>query len=233
MTARIQLGLAFALYGNVLDPIYNSFTAYLPAERKRSEAGKRDVEFLTDFLHHKLLLADGARMQLGGRNVEDSYHMRQNAMLGKYMFMDTDLVADVGSSGQAVQASFERLWNFRTMVASTAEILSHAPNDYAAQEPALKQAAKKCTSAGRGAAIERCVNREVEKVAGRETREEQRFKVMKERAAFYRSSYRFVKTSDDEPSFTVDPSALLAYVENLPFAGNFGSSAIGLSLIHI
>lgn len=39
LTARIQLGLAFALYGNVLDPIYNSFTAYLPVERKQSEAG--------------------------------------------------------------------------------------------------------------------------------------------------------------------------------------------------
>jgi len=230
LTARIQLGLAFALYGNVLDPIYNSFTAYLPAERKRSEAGKRDVEFLTDFLHHKLLLADGARMQLGGRNVEDSYHMRQNAMLGKYMFMDTDLVADVGKSGRAVQASFDRLWNFRQMVASTTEILSHAPNDYAAQEPALKQAAVKCASAGRDTAIERCVNREVEKVAGRGEREELRFKMMKERAAFYRSSYRFVKAPDGEPSFTVDPSALLTYIENLPFAGNFGSSAIGRSV---
>jgi cardiolipin synthase C len=230
LTARIQLGLAFALYGNVLDPIYNSFTAYLPAERKRSETGKRDVEFLTDFLHHKLLLADGARMQLGGRNVEDAYHMRQNAMLGKYMFMDTDLVADVGPSGQAVQASFDRLWNFRSMVASTAEILSHAPNDYAAQEPVLKQAAKKCAAAGRETAIELCVNREVEKVAGRGTREEQRFKTMKERAAFYRSSYRFVKAPNSEPTFTVDPSALLAYIENLPFAGNFGSPAMGRSV---
>jgi len=230
LTARIQLGLAFALYGNVLDPIYNSFTTYLPAERKRSEAGKRDIEFLTDFLHHKLLLADGARMQIGGRNIEDSYHMRQNAMLGKYMFMDTDLVADVGKSGRAVQASFDHLWNFRAMVAATAEILSHAPNGYAAQGPALKQAAIKCASAGRDAAIERCVNREVEKVAGRGAREDLRYKMMKERAAFYRSSYRFVKTPDGEPSFTVDPSALLAYIENLPFAGNFDSPVTGRSV---
>lgn len=230
LTARIQLGLAFALYGNVLDPIYNAFTAYLPAERKRSEAGKRDVEFLTDFLHHKLLLADGARMQLGGRNIEDSYHMRQNAMLGKYMFMDTDLVADVGTSGRALQASFDRLWRFRTMVASTAEILSHAPNDYAAQEPVLKQAAKKCASAGSDKAIERCVNREVETVAARGVREERRFKTMKERAAFYRSSYRFVRSPDNEPSFALDPSALLAYIENLPFAGNFGSPVSGRSV---
>jgi putative cardiolipin synthase len=157
-------------------------------------------------LHHKLLLADGARMQLGGRNVEVSYHMRQNAMLGKYMFMDTD------------------------MVASTVEILSHAPNDDTAQEPVLKQAAKKCAAAGKEAAIERCVNREVEKVAGRGTREDQRFKTMKERTAFYRSSYRFAKTPDDEPSFAVDPSALVAYIENLPLAGNFGSPETGRSV---
>ena len=65
-----------------------------PLNEEAVTNAERDWEYLTDYLHHKLLLVDQRHVQLGGRNVEDSYHMRPIPLTTKYVFMDTDLHAN-------------------------------------------------------------------------------------------------------------------------------------------
>jgi phosphatidylserine/phosphatidylglycerophosphate/cardiolipin synthase-like enzyme len=231
LAARIQLAMAFAFYGDVLDPVYAAFTGYLPAERDRPENADREWEHATDFMHHKLLLADGARLQLGGRNVEDSYHMRRNGMLGKYMFEDTDVVAELTTGGAAVTRSFETLWNFRPMVAAIDEIRLHAPNDYAANERAVAQAEAACAGEAEGAARDACLNGALARRAeGVEAREARRFREMQEKARRYRTAYRYRGAPDPSPRFDVDAGAALSYIENIPFRGAPEAAAEARSL---
>lgn len=63
--------------------------------------------------HHKLLLVDGTRFVMGGRNMSDEYHVDLGDELLRtrsYPFQDTD-VAAVETGGHRQQESFERLWN--------------------------------------------------------------------------------------------------------------------------
>lgn len=226
LVAKLQLAVVFGLYGQTLNPIYDTFTAYLPVERKGADVAAVDWEYVTDFLHHKLLSVDTTWLQLGGRNIEDSYHMRPNEMIEKYVFIDTDLRVELSSGGQAIERAFEALWNFRKMVASTAEIRQHAPNHFAANVDAYEEAGKVCSGAGAGREREACVGREFETraltVAEREAR---RYDGMREKATRYRKEYPYARSPDPSPNFSVDPGAFVAYVENLPFYGRPGDPA--------
>ncbi|MGH7359052.1 MAG: phospholipase D-like domain-containing protein, partial [Candidatus Rokuibacteriota bacterium] len=53
-------------------------------------------------------------------------------------------------------------------------------------------------------------------VAGREQRHEA---TMRQRARAYYARYPYAAASDETPTFDVDPGALVAYIENLPFMG--------------
>ena len=126
LTSKIQLALLSGLYGDTLDPMHEAFTGYLPVERPSSKQAARDWDYFTDYLHHKLLLVDQHHVQLGGRNVEDSYHMRQNPLTTKYVFMDTDVRVDLSSPESTLQRAFEALWNFNVMVATLADVATRA-----------------------------------------------------------------------------------------------------------
>ena len=172
LVSDLRLAGVFTREGVSSNATFEVIRPYLPPERAESAPGARDWEYLTDFLHHKLLLVDRRRMQLGGRNIEDSYHMRPNPMLDKYVFVDTDLYATLERGGEHVERAFEALWNFQAMVASTAEIRRHAPNDFVANLDAYGAASAACAATAPGPGREACVlgefGRRAVPVAGRE-----------------------------------------------------------------
>jgi phosphatidylserine/phosphatidylglycerophosphate/cardiolipin synthase-like enzyme len=225
VAAKLQLAFAFSFYGETLNPIHDTFTAYLPVERRGAAAALLDWEYLTDYLHHKLLLADRRQIQLGGRNVEDSYHMRPSPLVEKYIFLDTDLAADLRGGGEEVEAAFEALWDFRRMVASTAEVRQHAPNDLVANAAALDEAERICAATAGEAERQECASREFEaRALPLAEREARHYEAMRRDAGRYRGEYPYAEAPDPSPTFPVDPGALVAYVENLPFLAGRGET---------
>ncbi len=130
--AKIQLGLAGLFFGKQLNPFINALETYLPFTLKDAADAPllrhADLDYLTDYSHHKLILADENTAQIGGRNVENSYHMSPNTLTDKYIFMDTDVYMTLDqTSGRQMATSFEDIWGFTDMVATTVDIERHAP----------------------------------------------------------------------------------------------------------
>ena len=229
LTARLRFVTASLLFGDQVDPLHDTITALLPLERQggRQEA-RRDWRYLTDYLHHKLLLADGERFQLGGRNVEDSYHMAPNALLDKYVFMDTDLLVELRAGSAALDEAFERLWEFDAMVARLDEVRSHAPND---ELVALQRSAHACEDARpQGEEAHRsCL--EAALIEARAIplarREDEAWARTAERATRFLTAYPARSTPERGPTFEVDPGARIDYLENLPFATAGGPRLYG------
>jgi putative cardiolipin synthase len=220
LTAKLQLAVVFHLYGEALNPIYDNLAEHFPLERKDAKAAALDWEYMTDFLHHKLLLIDTTLLQLGGRNIEDSYHMRPNEMIEKYIFLDTDFRLEIKSGGEDVKRAFDDLWNFRRMVASTAEIRQHAPNDVSANFDAYEEAQTACSTVAKKEARDACITQQFEKRSlTLPQREERRYQTVRKNAERYWKEYRYATAPDSSPIFTVDQSAFMVYVENLPFFG--------------
>lgn len=227
LTNKIQLALIFEVDGKTVTPLHDTFTGYFPIERRGNEHAERDWEYLTDYLHHKLLLVDQRQVQLGGRNIEDSYHMLPNQLTKKYVFMDTDFRVDLKAEDPTLQRAFEAQWNFVPMVATVAEVRQHAPNDYAANHAILKQAEKEWCHEKPQAAQEACIlNEFAERAVSLGKRIEARHEEMNANAKRYWKDYPFAHTVDGSPAFHVDDGAFVAYVENLPFYGQPGDPPV-------
>ena len=226
LTSKIELMFLFDLFGATLNPLHDALTGYLPIERPQSKESARDWEYFTDYLHHKLLFVDQRHVQLGGRNVEDSYHMRPNQLTTKYVFMDTDLRLDLSVPDSALQHAFEAQWNYVSMVATVAEVRQHAPNDYSTNHPLVKHAAAACQDKN-GTDQLTCIQ---EKLADHlltlDQRIEQRHRTMHQHASQYWHDYQFARVVDESPSFPVDKDAFAAYIENLPFYGKPGDPPV-------
>ncbi len=226
LTSKIELMFLFNLFGATLNPVRDALTGYLPIERPESKETARDWEYFTDYLHHKFLLVDQRHVQLGGRNVEDSYHMRLNKLATKYVFMDTDLRLDLGVPDAALQHAFEAQWNYVSMVATVAEVRQHAPNDYSTNHTLVKDAAAACQER-KGADQLTCVQ---EKLADHlltlAQRIEQRHHTMHQHVSQYWHEYQFARAADESPVFPVDAGAFATYVENLPFYGKPGDPPV-------
>jgi putative cardiolipin synthase len=221
LTSAIALSAIFKMYGEKLNPAANMLNGYLPLNRPVSDAAGRDWEYLTDFTHHKILLADRKHMLIGGRNVEDSYHMQPNEMLDKYAFMDTDLDADLRNGGEQVEEAFSTLWNFGQMVATLDEVRMHAPNNFVANIEARKAADEGCVEKPEGALRDRCTETAFsEKALDRLQREENWHNAITRNAASYRTDYQYSGDSEYQTDFALDPESTLWYVENLPFYGS-------------
>jgi cardiolipin synthase C len=218
LEANTQLFFVSALYGEQLAPVQSVFASALPIDRKLSDDELRDWDHLTDFTHHKLLLTDGTRMQMGGRNVADSYHMHPNPLVEKYVFMDTDLVATVPSGAERLTSSYENLWSFSPMVATLAEVRAHAPNDFAANVDAYAEAEKPCAGVAQGRARESCMDQGFQRRAkSLEERIAQRAVDMEQRARRYRTQYAPSIQAPATRAFPVDATAQIYYLENLTF----------------
>lgn len=215
LAARLKLGLAFTLYGDAVDPVFNQFTAVIPAEAEGADAAARDWEYFTQFLHHKLLLADDQRALLGGRNIEDSYHMQPNELIEKYVFMDTDMVADLGPES-GIDVTFDRIWNFRPMVARLEEVRRHAPNDIVENLKAWKLARETCEGQGDAQMVATCTGVVfADHAESQEEREEAAYGQMMDNAATFERRYE--PQSAKGPDLSIDEQAEITYLENLVF----------------
>ena len=133
--AQIQLSIIGLFYGNQLKPFLNGLETILPFSVKDANGSammaNREMDYVTDYTHHKLILADKEVAQLGGRNCANAYHMHPNALEKKYIFMDTDVYMHLDETGgNILQENFDELWNYSKMVANTADIERHAPIGY-------------------------------------------------------------------------------------------------------
>ncbi|OVE80270.1 hypothetical protein BVY02_00815 [bacterium J17] len=221
--AKAILAFAFALYGEKLNPIYDMITAHLPiGERTDAKEALRDWDYLTEFLHHKLLLADAEKLVLGGRNVEDSYHMQKSKLTSRYVFMDTDVLLELERPSPELAKSYDRLWNFRQMVASLGDVLEHAPNDFLM---ASTIAEENCSNDGEQEIVDEgdkfsnpCYSDVFSANYSREKRVKDAHRKMQQHAAKYLSAYVKRAPENRDPSFLIDSSAQISYIENLPFS---------------
>lgn len=216
----LKLKLAFALYGDQITPIYDVFSSLLPVDQaNRSNQALTEWRYFSDFLHHKLLLVDGNKIQLGGRNVEDSYHMNPNDMAAKYIFMDTDVVLELNEDqDQSLTESYEKLWGFSEMVATIADIRQHAPNDVLTS---MDYAAKSCETAKQedGVGDNHCLEEAMQTLTpiSLTDRVKDRLEHTKAQANDYRTNYKARLDSERSQQFLIDESADVYYIENLPF----------------
>lgn len=214
LEANATLFFAFALYGEQLDPIRDTVTGSLPVGRQMTAEAVRDWDHLTDFLHHKLILVDRSKLQMGGRNVEDSYHMNPSPMARKYLFMDTDLYAELPMDNGQLAAAFEDVWNFTSMVATVAEVRQHAPNDVSVNKPAMEKADEACLNQGGSD----CFSRQFQEFfRPLEQRLSDLKRELEENSRRYHMEYLAGVSEQSQQSFAVDAGAVFTYFENTPF----------------
>jgi phosphatidylserine/phosphatidylglycerophosphate/cardiolipin synthase-like enzyme len=215
LESNAALFFAFAMYGQQLNPLKETVTSILPIDRKLGNDEVRDWDHFTDYTHHKFLLVDRSAIQMGGRNVENSYHMHPNPLVSKYVFMDTDIYATLTQGGDAVARAFENLWDFTDMVATLPEVRQHAPNDFVVN---LKYAEKSCGSHTGKKEKEACVEKESRtNVHGLEERMADTLRAMEENARAYTTGYAPTIPMQQTSGFPLDKESTLAYLENLPF----------------
>ena len=210
--ARLQLAFARLAFAEQINPVFDTVSAYLPLERQNDAQARRDWDYLTEFLHHKFLLADQRTLVLGGRNVEDSYHMRPNPLASKYIFMDTDLAIDLDRAAPRLAASFDRLWSLDS-VATLDEVRSHAANELLANFDVLDDAQAACDQ-GRDVA---CIDRHLD--AHMLALDERMARIAiahQDRLETYRSRYQ---PAADTEALPLDTTASIHYFENLPEVG--------------
>lgn len=144
--SAIQLGVALTAYGDQLIPLLDMINGTIPVAQQPVASSALDWEHATDYTHHKLLIADGKYVQLGGRNIENSYHMKPNSLTSKYIFMDTDVEGELTAGGAAIEVTFDRLYNFAAMSAKLEDLYKIAPNDFSANRLALGTAFATCSA---------------------------------------------------------------------------------------
>jgi len=209
---RVKTAFAFKHYGDALNPVYASFTQFLPVERKNIDEAARDWDFFTDYTHHKLLLVDQKSVMLGGRNIEDSYHMHPNKLSAKYTFMDTDVVVHLPEPNTAMQHRFERLWSF-VATATLDEVRQHSPNDFIANWHWATVACKESMQ------LEGCrtdwLNRVNLMLPKRLALEKNK---LEEQQQTYQTEYQpSIEFAKRFPAFLVSDQAVGTYLENLPY----------------
>jgi putative cardiolipin synthase len=228
LVANIQLAAISVVAGDVVDPLYEAVAENLPIERRDLQDALRDWDYSTDYLHQKLLLVDRSYMQLGGRNIEDTYHLLDAQLESGVRFMDTDVRIAMTSGGASIEQSFERIWNLRQMVATLPEVRQHAPNDLVANMDAFTKANEKCDA---GSADDNCFDREFGALAQNlEQREAMHYQAMQSHAAHFQDVFRQQLRDQAPESLEIDSGAQIYYIENIPFSGKYGEALQGRSL---
>lgn len=213
LAAKLKLALVRVAFAEQVNPVFDTLATYLPVSRQNNAQAQRDWDYLTSFLHHKLLLADGRAVQLGGRNVEDSYHMEPGPLADKYVFMDTDVAMRLDGRDERLVASFDRLWQLPGMVASLAQVRQHAGNDFLMNFAVLEAAQKACKAGSDEACVDSYLARHWQ---GSEQRMAAVEKQHQQNIQRYQRDYR--AAAQPEP-MRVDAGAEVHYLENLPVVG--------------
>lgn len=232
--AGIKVLLALQLYGDKLNPVLNEIFGRAPISQK-GDKSYQDWEHVTDFTHHKVLIVENRFVQLGGRNIENSYHMKPNSLTKKYIFMDTDMAAELSGGGEAISKAFDRIWSFDTMTMPLKDVRALMPNDLVINAEATKSSFEKCSSKSYQSLedrtrFEKCVEFEVTRHPQYQTlpaRLNKIAKVLSDGVIAYNTQYLPTKsysqswkagsTYSDELSQQDMNNLFLTYIENLPF----------------
>ena len=137
VAAKVALGTKVAglFLGNQLSALINSGKTIFPFSVEGIDGlplmKHPDLEYITDYTHHKFILGDDQQLQIGGRNVANAYHMHPTHLEKYYTFMDSDVFMGLTETdGAFFNAAFDRLWNLKSMVASLDDVAKHAPPSY-------------------------------------------------------------------------------------------------------
>ena len=232
---KLKLAVVFLRFRSEIKELKGTITSLLPVGKSEERGGWQDWEYRTDYLHQKLLLVDGDKVLAGGRNIGDSYHMRPDPMLeGHAYFEDTEIYLELpGDQAQEFRTVFDRLWNFRHMVATTDEVWQHAPNDFVSNKEVLEAAEEACANTAEEQR-EACIDREF--AAGErklEDREAARHEKMLHLVAELERGYTKAPAdalhlspsgADVATTFAVDPGAQAYYLENVPYDKNLAAA---------
>jgi putative cardiolipin synthase len=229
-----ELSLLGIFYSADVMPVVNVIENFLPVGVQSESREGKEWDFVSDYLHHKLITAGDRGLVLGGRNIEDSYHMRVNPLVSKYLFVDTDFYLDFSKGQQRgtlknVVRSFDRMWSDSNRTISLSELRNLAPNDILVFE---SDARRSCEGKFKEKAeIKACVREYLQTQAPRAL--DQRIVEIEnrilEKATHYQTVY--LASRDSYPSSEPDkqfplslellkdenPSSSVYYIENLPY----------------
>lgn len=115
---------------DVIEPVFTRLDRYVPTQNagplpEDKVRRNQDWDYITDYLHHKIILVDGKAAMVGGRNIENSYNMTVND--AKYVFMDTELALDTKGSG--MKDAYTKMFDFYPLVARLDEVNKLMPID--------------------------------------------------------------------------------------------------------
>jgi cardiolipin synthase C len=215
--AKVKLGMAAAKYGETLGPLFNQIFGTIPF----AMGDAADWDHMTDYTHHKLIVADGRVFQMGGRNVEDSYHT--DGYSKKYTFIDTDFYAESDVAVRVEQA-YDTLASFSAMVGDMKRVEKITPPEYLVNNMQFLGALDGCLKGGQAANLENCVNTTMPKIPGYRSYEarmaEQKVKVAKGLQAFkdnYKAVAPFLWDPENKEGLVTDAGATYYYLENTSF----------------
>lgn len=234
--AKIKLSIALATYGETLNPLMNEITGRLPLRNAQDSTSKQAQEWdhLTDYTHHKLLISDSQRFQLGGRNIEDSYHMKNRVSgTGKYIFMDTDFYGTTTPGGaKDLEVAFDRILKVQGLVATFNDLEKFMGLEFLANPEALAQTTQSCL-ASKSTDVGSCLETQLSKSPLYQSLGQRTQKISVRLASLssefnqkYQKSFRdsFRKGSwtagIDSMSAQDLEGAQIYYLENLPFQKN-------------
>lgn len=212
LTARFKLAVVRLAFAEQVNPVFDAINSYLPVTRQKAPQAQKDWDYLTEFLHHKFLLADRSTLVLGGRNVEDSYHLNPSPLAAKYTFMDTDVRLQLTAPDATLESTFDRLWDLRSMVASVIEVRQHAPNDLLENFEAVTAAQDACQRGSDQACVDRELSRRFVALPAR---------LAKVGEAHRRHLQRYIteyRPAPEPAPLRIDAGARIHYLENLPVA---------------
>lgn len=237
LIAKLKVALALKLYGEKLNPILNEIFGRIPL-KQMGEKSLSHWEHSTDFIHHKILIVGERFMQLGGRNLENSYHMKPNKLTDKYTFMDTDVAVSLRAGGDSVVRAYDDLSNFSQMTISLNEVRALMPNEFVANDvnaKIAKSAFENCTPKlylrpeQRYEFIE-CVSKEFEgspnymplkaRLDAVEKKIADGVKAYKDEylpTKVYQKTWKMTRAYDDVIDAEDARSLLMAYIENVPY----------------
>lgn len=229
-SASIKVALAYTLYGEKLNPVMNQINGLVPLDQNGQDGSLQDWEHVTDFTHHKFLMISNRWLQIGGRNIENSYHTEPSPLTQKYIFKDVDAAIEIEKGGESVAQSFDRYWAFPGLTHSLSEVLAAAPNDFVMNIDAAEKALALCARGAFGPArrqqVLECLSAQLPRQPGYLNLEERLRKVertLAENAQTFKTYRPSVQESwapgnpQGEISARDLKTAFITYVENLHF----------------
>lgn len=233
LIAKIKLSIALTTYGEMLNPIMNEITGRFPLSNSKTTTQKQAQEWdhITDFTHHKLLAVDSSGFQLGGRNIEDSYHMKSRVGgTGKYIFIDTDFYGkSQGNQVSDMEKAFDKLISVKGLVVDIATLEKQLSTDVLKNTDALSAAAGTCVQS-QTQPLDKCVDTQIKKMPNYKSESVRLSEVSTELTKLvteynqkykksYRDSWRVGNWSQgaDQLSQQDLKTAQFYYLENLPY----------------